>query len=40
MLLHDHNAYPYLLRTDEHVFLFYCGNGFGAEGFGVAELAD
>jgi hypothetical protein len=33
------NAYPYLVETGERVFLFYCGNGFGAEGFGYAELA-
>jgi predicted GH43/DUF377 family glycosyl hydrolase len=32
------NAYPYLVQTDTRVFLFYCGNGFGAEGFGYAEL--
>lgn len=33
------NAYPYLLATQGKVYLFYCGNGFGAEGFGFAELA-
>ena len=32
------NAYPYLLQTREKVFLFYCGNGFGASGYGYAEL--
>ena len=31
-------AYPYVLKTDRKILLFYCGNGFGAEGFGYAEL--
>ena len=32
-------AYPYILATADKVYLFYCGNGFGAAGFGYAELA-
>lgn len=31
-------AYPYILQTADKVYLFYCGNGFGAAGFGYAEL--
>ena len=31
-------AYPYILCTEEKTLLFYCGNGFGASGFGYAEL--
>jgi len=33
-------AYPYVLQTADKVYLFYCGNGFGAAGFGYAELAE
>lgn len=31
-------AYPYVVRAKEKILLFYNGNGFGSEGFGVAEL--
>ncbi len=31
-------AYPYVLELDGKIYLFYCGNGFGKEGFGYAEL--
>lgn len=31
-------AYPYIVHARERVFMFYNGNGFGFEGFGVAEL--
>ena len=29
-------AYPYIVQADGQWFMFYCGNGFGQEGFGVA----
>ncbi|HEV3473272.1 MAG TPA: hypothetical protein VG408_08730 [Actinomycetota bacterium] len=32
------NAYPYVVRSRDRVYLFYNGNGFGASGFGYAEL--
>jgi len=31
-------AYPYVLKTPEKVFMFYNGNGFGQSGMGYAEL--
>lgn len=30
-------AYPYVVRSADRLYMFYCGNGFGASGFGVAE---
>lgn len=33
-------CYPTILKTHAKTFLFYCGNGFGRDGFGVAELID
>lgn len=30
-------TYPMVLREDDHVRLFYCGNGYGATGIGVAR---
>lgn len=32
------NAYPYIVRSGDRVYLFYNGNGFGASGFGYAIL--
>ena len=32
------NAYPYVVRSGDRVYLFYNGNGFGASGFGYAML--
>ena len=32
-------AYPHVLLLDGKIFLFYIGNGFGRDGFGLAELA-
>ncbi|WPL14172.1 glycoside hydrolase family protein [Thiorhodovibrio litoralis] len=29
-------AYPAVLQTDDQTLLFYCGNGFGQAGFGIA----
>jgi hypothetical protein len=31
-------CYPQLLEVDGRLLMFYCGNGFGLEGFGIAEL--
>ena len=31
-------AYPQVLELRDKIFLFYCGNGFGYTGFGVADL--
>jgi len=31
-------CYPSAYAIDDRVLMFYCGNGFGAEGFGYAEL--
>jgi predicted GH43/DUF377 family glycosyl hydrolase len=33
-------AYPYVVKVDDRVLMFYNGNGFGAAGFGVAELVE
>lgn len=33
-------CYPSVYSIDGRVLLFYCGNGFGVEGFGYAELGD
>jgi hypothetical protein len=30
-------AYPYVLRIDNRLLMFYNGNGFGRTGFGLAE---
>lgn len=34
----DMVAYPYVVKVDDRVLMFYNGNGFGVSGFGVAEL--
>lgn len=31
-------CYPGVLKLNGKIYMFYCGNGFGIEGFGVAEL--
>lgn len=31
-------AYPHIARINDKYFMFYCGNNFGREGFGYAEL--
>ena len=31
-------CYPHILKIDGKYQMFYCGNGFGFEGFGYAEL--
>ncbi len=31
-------CYPQVMELDGRILMFYCGNGFGREGFGVAEL--
>jgi len=31
-------AYPYVVETKNHTYMFYNGNGFGASGFGYAVL--
>ncbi|WP_222616567.1 glycoside hydrolase family protein [Undibacterium umbellatum] len=31
-------CYPNIKEIDGRIFMFYCGNSFGKEGFGVAEL--
>lgn len=31
-------CYPQVLQVDSRVLLFYCGNDFGKEGFGIAEM--
>ncbi len=31
-------CYPHLCQVDDRTLLFYCGDGFGRDGFGVAEL--
>ena len=31
-------CYPHIKEIDGRIFMFYCGNAFGKEGFGVAEL--
>lgn len=33
-------CYPQPIELDGRLFLFYCGNMFGREGFGIAELTD
>jgi hypothetical protein len=32
-------AYPYVIRQDKRLLMFYNGNGFGAEGMGYAECS-
>jgi hypothetical protein len=31
-------CYPHVIELDGRILMFYCGNDFGREGFGVAEL--
>ncbi len=31
-------CYPQIIELDGRILMFYCGNGFGREGFGIAEL--
>ena len=31
-------CYPQTIELDGRVLMFYCGNDFGREGFGIAEL--
>jgi hypothetical protein len=31
-------CYPHVVKRDDSLIMFYCGNGFGATGFGYAEL--
>lgn len=31
-------CYPSVIKSGSKIYMFYCGNGFGLEGFGVAEL--
>jgi len=31
-------AYPHIAKINEKYFMFYCGNNFGRDGFGCAEL--
>ena len=31
-------CYPQILQVDGRILLFYCGNDFGREGFGIAEM--
>jgi predicted GH43/DUF377 family glycosyl hydrolase len=31
-------CYPHVAEIDGRIYMFYCGNDFGKEGFGVAEL--
>lgn len=31
-------CYPHIFELDEKIYLLYCGNDFGREGFGLAEL--
>ena len=33
-------CYPSIIEVNKKVFMFYCGNGFGESGFGVAELSE
>jgi hypothetical protein len=33
-------AYPNILEVDGRNLMFYCGNYFGRDGFGYAELSD
>jgi hypothetical protein len=33
-------CYPHVKEIDGRIFMFYCGNRFGKEGFGIAELID
>lgn len=34
----DMVAYPHIARVNGRYYMFYCGNDFGREGFGLAEL--
>lgn len=36
----DMVCYPHVVRVGDRHLMFYCGNGFGASGFGVAELEE
>jgi predicted GH43/DUF377 family glycosyl hydrolase len=31
-------CYPSVIRIENEIYLFYCGNDFGREGFGIAQL--
>jgi len=31
-------CYPQLLEVDGKMLMFYCGDDFGKEGFGIAEM--
>jgi len=31
-------CYPDVLQTRDHIYMFYCGNNYGKEGFGFAEI--
>jgi hypothetical protein len=33
-------CYPHIVEVDGRSLMFYCGNYFGREGFGCAELVD
>ncbi len=34
----DMQCYPQILDVGDRIYIFYCGNNFGREGFGVAEV--
>ena len=31
-------CYPHVVKIDDKIIMFYCGNGFGQAGLGYAEL--
>lgn len=33
-------CYPQIFELDDRILMFYCGNKFGREGFGIAEIID